>query len=118
MNIVIHRIYEYTEPQDEIRILVDRLWPRGISKAEARLDDWWKDLAPSNELRTWFGHDPEKWAEFRKKYIAELDGMKSEISKKLEKLDLRKKICLLYGAKDEKHNQAVILKAYLEALER
>ena len=114
MRIQIHRIYEYTEPKDETRILVDKLWPRGISRAEARLDAWWKDIAPSTELRNWFGHDPEKWEEFKAQYTEELDANKELISKKLKEIDIEKPILLLYGARDEKHNQAVILQEYLE----
>lgn len=114
MRIQIHRIYEYTEPQDEIRILVDKLWPRGISRAEARLDDWWKDIAPSTELRNWFGHDPEKWEEFKEKYTEELNEKKARIAQKIKALDRKKTILLLYGAQDQEHNQAVVLKEYLE----
>lgn len=114
MRIQIHRIYEYTEPQDEIRILVDKLWPRGISRAEARLDDWWKDIAPSTELRNWFGHDPEKWEEFKERYIEELNSKKALITQKLKALDPGKTILLLYGAQDHEHNQAVVLQEYLE----
>lgn len=114
MHIKIKRIYEDKNTDDGIRILVDRLWPRGISKEDAHLDDWWKEVAPSTELRKWFDHDEDKWPEFKKKYRKELDEMKSELSEKTDALDLRKSIVLLYGAKDEKHNQAVVLKAYLE----
>lgn len=114
MNIKIHRIYEYTEPQSEIRILVDKLWPRGISKAEARLDDWWKDIAPSSKLRIWYGHDTDKWDEFREKYTDELEKKKDLIGEKLAELDKRKTIVLLYGAKDKDHNQAIVLKEFLE----
>lgn len=114
MNIKIKRIYEDKDPDDGIRILVDRLWPRGISKEEARLDDWWKELAPSEDLRKWFDHDPDKWPEFKKRYKKELDEIEAMISEKMEELDLRESIVLLYGAKDEEHNQAVVLKEYLE----
>lgn len=114
MNIKIHRIYEYTEPQSEIRILVDKLWPRGISKAEARLDDWWKDIAPSSKLRIWYDHDTDKWDEFREKYTDELEKKKDLIGEKLAELDKRKTIVLLYGAKDKDHNQAIVLKEFLE----
>jgi len=114
MNIKIKRIYDDKDSDDGFRILVDRLWPRGISKEEARLDDWWKELAPSGDLRKWFDHDPEKWSDFKEKYKKELDKIKPRISEKLDGLDLRKSIVLLYGAKDEEHNQAVVLKEYLE----
>jgi len=114
MHITIKRIYDDKDSDDGIRILVDRLWPRGISKEDANLDDWWKEVAPSDELRKWFDHDPEKWPEFKKKYKKELNDQKSELSEKVDALDLRKTIILLYGTKDEEHNQAVVLKEYLE----
>lgn len=114
MHIKIKRIYDDKSTDDGIRILVDRLWPRGISKEDANLDDWWKEIAPSNELRKWFDHQEDKWSGFKMKYKKELDDMKSELSDKVDALDLRKSIILLYGAKDEEHNQAVVLKEYLE----
>ncbi|MBY5958069.1 DUF488 domain-containing protein [Membranicola marinus] len=114
MQIKIKRIYDDKGSNDGIRILVDRLWPRGVSKEEANLDEWWKEIAPSDELRKWFDHDEDKWAEFKKKYKKELDDLSSELTKKLDELDLRKTIVLLYGAKDENHNQAAVLKEYLE----
>jgi len=114
MTVKIHRIYEFTEPQDEIRILVDKLWPRGISKEEARLDDWWKDVAPSTKLRKWFRHETSKWEEFREKYIEELRIQKEQIGQKLSALDLDKPLVLLYGARNKERNQAVVLKEFLE----
>ncbi|HLT94961.1 MAG TPA: DUF488 family protein [Membranihabitans sp.] len=114
MTVKIHRIYEFTEPQDEIRILVDKLWPRGISKEEARLDDWWKDVAPSTKLRKWFRHETSKWEEFREKYIEELRNQKEQIGQKLSALDLDKPLVLLYGARNKERNQAVVLKEFLE----
>ena len=114
MNVKIKRIYDANSNSDGNRILVDRIWPRGISKGDAGLDDWWKEIAPSDELRNWFDHDSDKWAGFKKKYKKELEGKKSELANKLNELDLRKPIVLLYGAKDEKHNQAVVLKKFIE----
>ena len=115
MTINIHRIYEFTEPRSEIRILVDKLWPRGISREEARLDDWWKDVAPSTKLRKWYRHDTSKWEEFQEKYLGELRSNRSLISEKLEALDSDKPLVLLYGARDKEHNQAVVLKEFLES---
>ena len=113
--IQIRRIYDKSLSQDDhcFAILVDRLWPRGIRKDKVRVDLWLKDIAPSDKLRRWFGHDPAKWNEFREKYFAELDS-KSELVQVI--LDKAKKgsICLLYGAKDEKYNNAVALKELLD----
>ena len=114
MHIEIQRIYENHEHKEGIRILVDRLWPRGISKVEARLDHWWKELAPSTELRKSFHHNVDNWPDFKIKYFAQLDTQKPLISEKLKDLDLNQPLILLYGAKDKDHNQAVLLKEYLE----
>lgn len=114
MNIEIHRIYEDDSPQG-YRALVDRIWPRGISKKEAKLDGHWKELAPSNDLRKWFDHDPEKWGDFRKKYLGELSQHKEKAKECLEAVD-QKNLVLLYGAKDKEHNQALVLKEYLNKL--
>lgn len=108
--IKLKRIYEKPEKSDGYRILVDRLWPRGVSKASATLDLWLKDIAPSTELRQWFGHDSDKWSEFQKKYKVEIKTNK-EIVAKLEKIiKMKKNITLLYAAKDEEHNEAVVIK--------
>ncbi|HPS33183.1 MAG TPA: DUF488 domain-containing protein [Anaerolineaceae bacterium] len=115
MPIRIKRIYEGYNPQDGWRVLVDRIWPRGVSKAAARLDDWRKDLAPSTELRTWFCHKVELFDEFSKRYRAELDenaSAQTAIQQILEKIR-RGQVTLLYSAKDTEHNQAVVLSAYL-----
>jgi len=114
MTIKLHRIYEEDGPQG-YRVLVDRLWPRGVSKAEADLDDHWKDLAPSDDLRKWFGHDPDKWSEFRKKYLHELAEKSAAAREHLEHVPDRN-LVLLYGARDKKHTHAIILKEYLEKL--
>jgi len=108
----IKRAYEPSEKSDGFRILVDRLWPRGIKKEDAHFDVWLKEIAPSTELRKWFNHETEKWEEFRKKYKAELKD--SEALKELSALlKEHKTITLVYGAKDEQHNQAVALKEFL-----
>ncbi|HQD25592.1 MULTISPECIES: DUF488 domain-containing protein [Methanoculleus] len=107
------RIYEEPSEDDGTRILVDRLWPRGLSKEKAVVDRWEKDLAPSNELRRWFGHDPAKWEEFLRRYRAELEE-KEETLAKLQREAAEGTVTLLYAAKDEEHNNAVALKRYLE----
>jgi len=114
--IKIKRVYEEPSTGDGMRILVDRVWPRGISKERARLADWRKDLAPSTPLRKWFGHDPAKWKGFRTRYRAELKRSgQIDALKDLAKLSRRKTVTLVYGAADEKHNQAVALKEFLLA---
>ncbi len=107
------RIYARPSGDDGARILVDRLWPRGVSKEEARLDRWEKDLAPTNELRRWFGHDPAKWEEFLRRYRAELAG-KGEDLARLRREAIDATVTLLYAARDEEHNNAVALKRYIE----
>ncbi len=106
------RIYDSASQSDGCRILVDRVWPRGLRKADARLDHWLKDIAPSTELRKWFGHDPDRYAEFRRRYQAELDD--NEALAELEKLAAQHAtLTLLYAAKDTQHNHAVVLADYL-----
>jgi uncharacterized protein YeaO (DUF488 family) len=110
----IKRIYEQPAEEDGFRILVDRLWPRGIKKETAKIDLWLKEVAPSGELRKWFSHDPEKWEEFRKKYAAELDA-KQPLLKEIRQMEKEKgTVTLLYSARDVEHNNAVALKAVLE----
>lgn len=116
MNIEIKRIYENPADEDGTRVLVDRLWPRGMSKEDAHIDEWWKEVAPSDDLRKWFDHEVEKWPDFEKKYGDELKGQKDGIHNFLEGVDKRKRLTLLYGAKDEKHNQAVVLKSFLDRM--
>lgn len=113
MQVQIKRVYEEPNESDGTRILVDRLWPRGLTKQKAKLDLWLKDVAPSTELRKWFAHDPSKWAEFKKRYQAELRQNEQALSL-LRDQCLNGKVTLLYGAKDEEHNDAVVLKEYLE----
>lgn len=104
----IKRIYNDVADDDGYRILVDRIWPRGIKKEDAHLDDWIKDIAPSTELRKWFGHEPEKFQSFAKKFRKELEG-KSEVLEKIRLIAKKQKVTLLYAAKDVEHNQAVVL---------
>ena len=111
-HVHLKRAYEPASPTDGRRILVDRLWPRGISKAEAGIDDWLKDLAPSTALRTWFGHDPDKWDEFRRRYRKEIAGH-AELLKHLREIARKGPITLVYSAHDEVHNDAVVLRDVL-----
>ncbi|WP_283678984.1 DUF488 family protein [Lentilactobacillus sp. Marseille-Q4993] len=115
MELKLERIYQKPQDMSGYRILVDRLWPRGISKVNAKLDLWEKEIAPSKELRSWFNHEPEKFPDFTDKYKAELDA--NEATDKFVELvtDQLKtqNVILLFGAKDETHNQAVVLKDYL-----
>lgn len=113
MTLRLKRVYESAGDDDGKRILVDRLWPRGLSKDEAKVDLWLKAVAPSPDLRRWFGHDPEKWAEFRRRYRQELEGNVAAIDE-LKKAIGRSKATLLYGARDQEHNHAVVLKAFIE----
>jgi uncharacterized protein YeaO (DUF488 family) len=111
--IQIKRIYEPATRDDGARILVDRIWPRGISKIDAALTLWLKDIAPSTELRKWFGHEPERWAEFQARYGAELDHNGANVGL-LRGLIAKGPVTLLYGAHDTTHNQAVALLDYLK----
>lgn len=114
-NIIIKRIYDAPSPDDGYRILIDRLWPRGMKKENAHCDEWDKDLAPSNELRQWFGHIPERFDVFVQRYIEELK-VKTQDLERILKISETRQICLLYAAKDEKYNQAVVLKSVLESM--
>jgi uncharacterized protein YeaO (DUF488 family) len=114
--IKIKRIYEDSSPRDGFRILVDRLWPRGLSKDKARVDLWIKDVAPSDRLRKWFTHDPKKWEAFVSKYREELKN-KKELIHKIKEIDKEKKIItLLYSARDQEHNNAIVLNQILKNL--
>ena len=108
-NVQLKRAYEPPDKKDGTRILVDRLWPRGVSKEKASLDEWIKEIAPSADLRTWFGHEPRRWAEFRKRYRAEL-AEHSEMLKDLRRRAREGPITLVYSARDEVHNDAVVLR--------
>ena len=109
----IKRIYESPESDDGYRVLVDRLWPRGISKERTALDEWAKDIAPTNELRQWFGHDPEKFVGFMSRYTEELDASSVAATLK-QQWQKHPVVTLLYSAKDIEHNQAVVLQQWLE----
>ena len=111
MEIKIKRVYEKPDKEDGVRILVDRLWPRGLTKEKAAVDLWLKDIAPSTILRKWFGHDPAKWKEFKRKYQLELKKNPGPFLL-LKKQAKQAVITLLYGAKDEDHNQALVLKDF------
>ena len=110
--IPIKRAYEPASPQDGQRVLIDRLWPRGLSKEKAAIDLWLKEIAPSTALRQWFGHDPALWAEFLQRYRAELDA-NGEVVEQLKAVMRAGRTTLVYGAKDEAHNDAVVLAAYM-----
>lgn len=112
-TIRIKRIYEPSARADGYRVLVDRLWPRGIKKEDAHIHNWEKEVGPSQELRKWFGHDPEKWESFRKKYLAELK-VSDAIGHLVEELRQHKTVTLIYGAHDAEHNNAVVLQEFLE----
>ncbi|WP_118973285.1 DUF488 domain-containing protein [Taibaiella koreensis] len=112
MNVKIKRAYEEPAPGDGFRVLVDRLWPRGLKKTAAAIDVWLKEVAPSTALRQWFNHDPERWQAFKEKYRSELEG--SEALQSLKALiKEHKTVTLLFSAKDEEHNQAVALNTFL-----
>ena len=110
------RIYEPYNKADGYRILVDRLWPRGVSKENAKLDRWLKDIGPSTELRKWFNHDPEKWTDFKKKYKVELKDKSDYLQEIITATKKHKVITLLYGAKDETHNEAVVIAELLKKM--
>lgn len=109
----IKRVYEKPDKDDGIRILVDQLWPRGLSKEKVKIDIWMKDIAPSDTLRKWFGHKEERWEEFKKRYRAGLENKKDLINK-LKDLVISKKATLLYAAKDTKRNNAAVLLKFLK----
>jgi uncharacterized protein YeaO (DUF488 family) len=115
MTIKIKRVYEQPDADDGERILVDRLWPRGLSKQKAQIDMWLKEIAPSTELRVWFAHDPDKWKGFRRKYQTELRH-NSDVVMTLAAKAKSGTMTLLYAARDTKHNEAVVLKQVLEKL--
>lgn len=112
--IKVKRVYASPAPDDGQRFLVDRLWPRGVKKEALQLDGWLKDVAPSDALRKWFGHDPAKWEEFQERYFAELEA-KPEAWRPLLEAARQGTVTLLFSARDEAHNNAVALKAFLEA---
>jgi|SRR5580698_1994572 uncharacterized protein YeaO (DUF488 family) len=112
MHVRIKRAYLQPNKEDGTRILVDRLWPRGLTKEKARVDLWLKEIAPTTELRKWFGHEPAKWAEFQTRYRAELRNNKEQVALLMQEAT-KGPITLLYGARDEEHNEAVVLQNLL-----
>ncbi|WP_442954859.1 DUF488 domain-containing protein [Pelomicrobium sp.] len=111
------RVYDPPREEDGLRVLVDRLWPRGLSKEAARVDLWLKDIAPSDALRKWYGHEPSRWDEFRRRYFAELEAHRERLEE-LRQQARRGRVTLLFGARDEEHNNAVALRQYLESHRR
>ena len=116
IRIALKRIYEPGSKEDGFRVLVDRLWPRGLKKSEAGVDLWLREIAPSTELRKWFDHDPEKWSEFVSDYNFQLKRNEKVATELLDLIKAHKMVSLLYAAKDEKHNNALVLKHYLDKL--
>jgi len=117
MQIRLKRAYESQGRQDGTRVLVDRIWPRGVKKADAKIDHWLRDLAPSTELRKWYGHDPQRWPEFRERYFRELKANPEPV-RRLRELAAGGRVTLVYAARDERHNNAVALKEFLEGREK
>jgi uncharacterized protein YeaO (DUF488 family) len=115
MRLQLKRVYELPAKSDGIRILVDRLWPRGLSKAEAGIDFWAKDVAPTNELRHWYQHEQEKWPEFQRKYVTELQNNPEAVQELIAKIR-NENATLLFSSKETSLNNAVVLKEYLETL--
>jgi uncharacterized protein YeaO (DUF488 family) len=112
LDIRLKRAYEPPATEDGMRVLVDRLWPRGLRKSEAAIDLWLREIAPSSELRRWFGHDPSRWEEFERRYRAELSS-RPELLDRLRALAAQGTLTLVYSARDEAHNQAVALRGVL-----
>ena len=111
-NVKVKRAYERPAADDGVRVLIDRLWPRGVRKVDAAIDQWIKEIAPSTALRQWFGHDPARWEEFRRRYAAELREHPEQLAR-LRELARRGTITLVYAAHDELHNDAVVLRELL-----
>lgn len=114
MTIRTKRVYEASGAEDGYRVLVDRVWPRGVSKAKAAVDEWRKELAPSRELRQWFGHDPRRWDGFRRRYFAELDDVDADTLDRLRRRARDQGLTLVFAARDTEHNNAVALRDFLE----
>lgn len=113
MMIKVKRVYDLASPDDGVRLLVDRLWPRGLNKSSIRLDAWLKDFAPSDDLRKWFGHDQARWNEFKSRYFVELDEV-PKVRQTILPANGRGTVTLLFAARDLEHNNAIALKSYLE----
>jgi len=117
MSIRVKRVYDPPSRSDGHRVLVDRVWPRGVSKEAAQIAQWLRDIAPSTKLRQWFGHDPARWDEFRRRYFRELSGREDAL-RSLRARARKQTVTLVFGAKNEQHNNAVALKEYLQAKSR
>jgi uncharacterized protein YeaO (DUF488 family) len=115
VRIRLKRVYDRPVTGDGRRVLIDRVWPRGLTKKEAQVDDWLKEIAPSTRLRKWFGHGPARWKEFKKRYTKELDDRREQVEK-LVREARKRTVTLLFGANDIEHNNAVALKEYIEKL--
>ena len=115
MPIVLKRAYDKPAPEDGYRVLVDRIWPRGVTKDNVKLNRWIKEVAPSDALRKWFHKDPSRWGEFRRRYLSELKNNREEL-RRLAKLSKSERITLIFSASDKEHNNAVIVKQYLKML--
>ena len=113
MNFLLKRVYDPCSPEDGARILVDRLWPRGITKADAKIDWWPKEITPSTELRKWYAHDPEHWDEFQQRYRAEL-RLQTEVLQQIREMARQEKVSLITAAKSENYNHVIVLKQVLE----
>jgi uncharacterized protein YeaO (DUF488 family) len=120
MTVALKRVYEPASRSDGARVLVDRLWPRGVKKSEAAVDEWLRDLAPSNELRKWYHTQPDQWTEFRKRYLRELARPQADadLQKLYKLLGRRKRLTLLYASKNETRNNATVLKELLEGIRK
>lgn len=112
---LIKRIYDEPEKADGLRVLVDRLWPRGLKKEDAAIDEWFKEAAPTVALRKWFDHDPKKWDRFKKSYLSELEENKA-IANFLDRAESSARVTLLYAAKDKEHNHALVLQGFLKEI--
>lgn len=115
MPIALKRAYQQSTPEDGYRVLVDRLWPRGVSKEEAALDEWLKEVAPSDELRKWYHSDRSRWGEFRRRYLSELKKHRDELRPLAERAR-NERVTLVFSSRDEERNNAVVLKQYLKML--
>jgi len=113
VNVSIKRAYASPGPHDGYRVLVDRLWPRAVSKLDACVDEWWKECAPSTALRKWFSHDASKWGRFKQRYTDELEANRAEVARSVNRAG-HGPLTLVYGAKDEQHNHAIVLKEFIE----
>ena len=111
-HVRLKRAYEPAAPEDGVRVLIDRLWPRGLRKADAAIDRWMKDIAPSTELRRWFGHDPERWSAFHRRYTEELEQQAAAVDE-LRELARGSRVTLVFSAHDEAHNDAIVLREVL-----